>query len=113
MRTKNQLVTAALLEPETLTREEVNFLYEGMPLVAAEVWKEIQERAAKRCKLVSPEDLVPFKNLGNANSWRATPIELVLCSNHKHIMTETRLGNCWSKHTCDICRHYYDVDSGD
>jgi hypothetical protein len=58
----------------------------------------------------------PVKNLGSANGWRETPLELKAHeafqkAGARHVVTEVRLGRCWTEYTCPTCGIRWNVDS--
>lgn len=54
-----------------------------------------------------------MKNLGYANEWKETPVELTQCSDKNHHIEHEKMGNCLNRFSCSICKYEYIVDSSD
>lgn len=58
--------------------------------------------------MVNPQD---YTYLGTMNMWKEEPEEYKKCKEEKHILKEERVANCWKRYYCEVCKHYYEVDS--
>ena len=58
-----------------------------------------------------------YKRLGLVNAWPKDhlPKELEVCDKEKHVKTVKYLNasGAWREVSCDKCKYYYEIDSGD
>ena len=60
-------------------------------------------------------DKTQYTDLGEENSWKKVPRELLDCMKENHTLTVERLNFCgtYNEYSCDECQIKYRVDSSD